>query len=221
MVPWTHVLSILGDVYHIYIYIFSTLVGLCPRFCRVHSQWIGWSFTFFAFLDFVGNDFHSGVVGVEEGTRGHFVCVRVLFHPSTEKKRSKKTVYKKTVYIYCRMQNPDSRIPVESNDSVYFGMPGNSPKNVRFPVILGGFSRGSGSASRIPRGFTSQLFKRQISPQKSRLSHFPSGLLQRAKMSGIQEYKGKNFTNLQPRRLTMWFHKFRCQWIETKKFRGP
>ena len=44
---------------HIYIYIFSTLVGLCPRFCRVHSQWIGWCFTFFAFLDFLGNDFHS------------------------------------------------------------------------------------------------------------------------------------------------------------------
>ena len=72
---------ILGDVYHI----LSTLVGLCPRFCRVHSQWIGWCFTFFAFLDLFGNDFHSGVVRVEEGTLAFCMCVCSFTHKLKKK----------------------------------------------------------------------------------------------------------------------------------------
>ena len=205
MVPWTHVLSILGDVYHIYI--LSTLPGLCPRFCRVHSHWIGWCFTFFAFLDFCWELFSFGSGG---GWRGHtgilYVCVCSFTHQL--KKNDQRRLFIKRLYIYI-LWDAKPRIPGFQWQMIPFtlGCPG-----IRLKMW--------GSLSSWV-GFTSQLFKRQISPQTSPLSHFPSGLLQRAKMSGIQEYSSGTLQICKRTRDDVVQQISPCQWIETKKFRGP
>lgn len=97
-------------------YIVSTLPGLCPRFCRVHSQYNRMMFYFFLHSwIFVWNYFHSGVVGVEEGTLAFCTCACALSPINWKKDQRRPFIKRLCIYIYIvGCKTPDSRIPVAS-----------------------------------------------------------------------------------------------------------